>query len=116
MARYVLIEFDDDAKADALCAQIDTASANGKPFRIAGLFQKPLKYCTCPEIPLTQYATDRARGAKYGWVVHRECRRPVRSTQWPQNMREPERTEPMFRIEADGSLAGNYPVGVPRDR
>lgn len=74
MARYLVIEFDDDAQADALRAQIDTATAKGKKFRVVGLFGRPKTFCSC-YIDKTNMTNSRVRGAKFGWWVCTTCRR-----------------------------------------
>lgn len=75
MARYLLIEFDDDAQADTLRAQIDAATAKGKKFRVVGLFGRPKRFCAC--VPDKTKMKDRViRGPKLGWWVCRDCKRP----------------------------------------
>lgn len=71
MARYLLIEFDDNDSADRMRAQIDNAEANGKHFRVVGLFSKPSALCSCPT------RNDQSvRGVKFGWWLCPDCRRP----------------------------------------
>ena len=79
-ARYLIIEFDDEASANALRARIDNATRNGKKFRVVGLFAKATNYCKCD--PKTQVTTKThtaplKRGKKFGWWVCLVCRRPV---------------------------------------
>lgn len=81
MATYLVIEFDDDAQADALCAQINTATAKGKAFRVVGRFMKPRRNCRCANsraeyVELITKGAKPVRGAKYGWFVCPNCRRP----------------------------------------
>lgn len=79
-ARYILIEFDDEASASRLREQINRATESGKQFRVVGLFAKPSNYCQCDP---RKHVTDRnnrstlRRGKKYGWWVCLECRRPT---------------------------------------
>lgn len=78
-ARYLLIEFDDEAQASRLRAQIDNATRAGKRFRVVGLFAKPTKYCECDpkkKITTKTNVSSLKRGKKYGWWVCLECRRP----------------------------------------
>lgn len=71
MARYLLIEFDDNASADALRAQIDDAEENGRRFRVVAMFSKATVLCTCP------VRSDKlVHGAKFRWWLCPECRRP----------------------------------------
>ena len=88
MARYLLVEFDDNSTANALRAQIDSAEAAGKGFRVVGMFSKPTALCGCPT------RSDRSvKGAKFGWWLCLECRRPksgVEQTLW--NMLDDEGT------------------------
>lgn len=79
-ARYLIIEFDDEASANALRARIDNATRSGKKFRVVGMFAKATKYCRCD--PRTQVTTKThqsplKRGRKFGWWVCTVCRRPV---------------------------------------
>lgn len=75
MSRYLIIEFDDDAQAEALRAQINTATAKGKRFRVVGLFARPKRWCKCI-IDKTDMRGRVVRGGKYGWWVCTECRHP----------------------------------------
>lgn len=72
MGRYLLIEFDDNESADRLRAQIDSAEAAGKNFRVVGMYSKPSLLCSCPTRP-----PEGVKGAKFGWWLCPECRRPV---------------------------------------
>lgn len=71
MARYLLIEFDDNDSADRMRAQINAAEANGKRFRVIGMFSKPGRLCDC-----STRTTSSVRGAKFGWWLCPNCRRP----------------------------------------
>jgi len=85
MARYLLIEFENDAQADALRAQIDTATEKGKPFRVVGLFGRPSKWCTCPK-PTGYIKDELVQGSKYGWWVHTVCKKARMGTHQCHNM------------------------------
>lgn len=80
-SRYLLIEFDDEASASRLRAQIDNASRNGKMFRVIGLFAKPTNYCRCGANQTYERGKDVKiqRGKKYGWRVCLECKRPLQN-------------------------------------
>lgn len=75
MARYLLIEFDNDAQCDSLRAKIDTASEAGKPFRVRGMYQRPVRWCGCPKSTAYRDKDRFAIGERFGWWVCRECRR-----------------------------------------
>lgn len=77
MAKYILIEFDNDDQAHKMVEKIEGVESS--TYRIAGIFKKPVKYCECP--PRDAYVkTDFALGKAFGWWVHRQCRRPRRGT------------------------------------
>lgn len=75
MARYLLVEFDNDDQADTLRAQIDSAAKKGKPYRVLGMFQKPRRFCACPPDKDRQNWKRLVRGSKYGWWVCGTCKR-----------------------------------------
>jgi hypothetical protein len=90
--RYLLIEFDDAASADALRAQIDNASHKGKRFRVVGLFSKPTGYCQCdPQNHVTTRSNTSTlkRGKKFGWWVCSVCKRPAPSLSGLRNLLKP---------------------------
>ena len=91
-SRYMLIEFDDAEQAGKLHAQIDAASHAGKPFRVVGLFAKPqAPYCQCgKETTTRQQASTLKRGAKFGWWVCTECKRPAASISGLVNLIAPD--------------------------
>lgn len=73
MARYVLIEFDEDDKADALVRKIEGVESD--TYRVAGMYQKPTSYCSCPDTQ-EHKKHEVGRGKKFGWWVHLICRKP----------------------------------------
>lgn len=74
--RYLLIEFDDEAAASSLRAQIDAATNKGKRFRVVGLFARPGTACICI-ITQGQRAKDMVkRGGKFGWWLCQICGKP----------------------------------------
>lgn len=78
-SRYLLVEFDDEAQALSLRAQIDNATRAGKRFRVVGLFAKPTGYCQCdPDKHTTTKVAPSTlkRGRRFGWWVCVECKRP----------------------------------------
>lgn len=89
MARYVLIEVDDNEAANRLMTKLSQL----KGMRIAGLFGVPQQYCECPKDE--GYHQDKmvVRGSKLGWWVHRTCRRARRGTHQLQNLISPAERE-----------------------
>lgn len=71
MPRYLLVEIDSNDSADRMRAQIDTAEAAGKGLRVVAMFAKPPRLCEC-----VTSSGKSARGAKFGWWLCPECRRP----------------------------------------
>ncbi len=86
-ARYLLIEFDDEASATRLREQIDAATRKGKKYRVVGLFARPRGFCRCGT-----WTTSRAvnstlkRGAKFGWSVCTTCKKPAPSMGFLRNL------------------------------
>lgn len=76
-ARYLLIEFDDEASSSRLREQIDAATRKGRKYRVVGVFARPTTFCRCGT-----WTTERAanstlkRGAKFGWSVCKTCGKP----------------------------------------
>lgn len=90
MARYLLIEVDDNATADRMRAQIDNA---GKPMRVVGLFSKASQLCKCDIRSETS-----VRGVKFGWRLCPECRKPkVAGAQTLYNMLDDPDTPTKYR-------------------
>lgn len=90
--RYLLIEFDDAAQADALRAKIDAASKAGKEYRAVGLFAKPgPTFCGCGnwESARGKPSVTQRIGRKFGWVVCTQCKLPVPSLQFLFNLIKP---------------------------
>lgn len=91
MPRYLLIEFDQTAQADALRAQIDAATRKGKPFRVVGVFAKPgPTFCQCATwVSSRVKSSTLKRGKKFGWDVCTECKRPAPIINFLRNLLEP---------------------------
>jgi hypothetical protein len=85
MARFLLIEFENDAQAEMLRAKIDAETRKGKPFRVAGLFARPRKFCNCPK-PVGYHKNQVTRGVKFGWNVCTICRRVVAGSHRANNL------------------------------
>jgi hypothetical protein len=90
MARYVLLEFDDNAEADNFVNMLNGGDFDGHPaevmpggtVRVRGVYFKPTLFCECPN------PGDRsARGEKWGLWIHRDCGKPKRgNVQHPRNL------------------------------
>ena len=110
MAQYLLLEFDNDAQCKKLIEKIVAAD---RGFRVRGLFQKPTKLCECGPInPLDQHR-EVTRGAKFGWFVHRACRRAVKGPVSPRNLWEG--PEAWLSLHSPDEPTANYPI-IMRNR
>jgi len=137
MGQYILIEFDEDASAERLCAQINAATAKGKAFRIAGIFQKPpRKRCECIGVDINSISgrgrNDKIikRHGKTGFWYCTKCKRVRKGWQSPRNQID----QPGLPVDAvhkglpkesalsltqHGELLPNYPLltrNTPDDR
>lgn len=90
MARYLLVEVDNNDSADRMRAQIDNAD---KPMRVVAMFAKPGALCECA------VRSDKSvRGAKFGWWLCPECRRPKSGgSQTLRNLLDDEGTPAKYR-------------------
>lgn len=79
MAKYLVIEFDEDDTAEKLKQKIDAATDGGARYRVAGMFKPPVEWCPCPR-PKGYHKGEVARGKKYGWFVHLDCRKARKGT------------------------------------
>lgn len=95
MAKYVLLQFDDDEEADEFvkgAQEVGYAlSASEKSsmwksfFIVVGVFKKPTLFCDC-----TGKDDKSARGTKWGWWLHKACGKPKRGmTHHPWNLLHP---------------------------
>lgn len=81
MARYVLVEFDDDAAARKFVEKVNGnygLPEGERKFRVRAVWGKPTKFCDC--IGARKGLMGFRRGEKSGWWLHTECGRPTR--QW----------------------------------
>ena len=127
MGRYILIEFDDDATADALCARINAATEHGKGYRLRGIFQKPpVKRCECPVVKTSRTSTHR-RHKKTGFTFCTKCRRVIPGWQSPRNwMDDPDLPTDFWRrglskeatihLGSSGEPVKNFPITDRLDR
>ena len=83
MARLVLVDFDDNAQAEAFIAKLDNAGHS--KYRVVGLFARPNRWCGCPH-PLGYAKNEIVKGGAYGWWVHVICRRPRMGTHQAKNL------------------------------
>lgn len=86
MARYVVVEFDDNAQADEFVRRVN--SNPDRKFRVPWVFAKPTKYCECPSTGTRSSDPIRVvRGDKWGWWVCSKCHRAMGgSYQSPHNL------------------------------
>jgi hypothetical protein len=82
MAKYVLLAFDDDKKADEFLQKnflgseyVDYESAEVWA-TLRAVFKKPTQFCQCTAIKHRGWT----RGKKFGWWVCSQCKKPSR--QW----------------------------------
>lgn len=109
MARYLLLEFDADSQCDALVTKL----ADKKTIRVVGMFQKPTKFCSCPKMDDLQQRGQVTRGERFGWWVHRSCRKAHGLHQSPKNLLfdgHP-RDNPAF-LHTKGDGLTELPIGV----
>jgi hypothetical protein len=85
MARYVLLEFDDDNDAEAF-AEMVKHGAPEATMRAVGMYKKPTMFCECPNP-----GDKSVLGKKYNWWVHKDCGRP-KAGHWqnPRNLLKPD--------------------------
>lgn len=111
-SRYLLIEFDDEASANKLRAQIDNASRAGKRFRVVGLFAKPqAPFCACPpdrQITTKTHTSILKRGRKLGWWMCTECKRPAQNNSALINLMKPKDIIGMIRWDNWGHSWFNF--------
>lgn len=91
MAKYVLLQFNDDAQADRLIAALqewpeaidvsgEITATEPEWYRVVGvqlrgIFKLPTKFCECTNLKRRGFT----RGKKYGWWVCDQCRRPTKA-------------------------------------
>jgi len=108
-ARYLLIEFDDEAAANRLREQIDAATRKGKRYRVVGLFARPRAFCRCGT-----WTTERGtpstlkRGAKFGWSVCTTCKKPAPTMGFLRNLLKSEEVIDPVIEEVYNDKAGTH--------
>jgi len=108
MAKYVLLEFDDDADAESFAGTLQPSGTERESVRVRGIFKKPTQFCSC--IPMEKSSV---RGAKWGWWICAKCGKPKPGAMHqPRNLLEPEGTKAHQRrlflhvAEPTGSIPG----------
>lgn len=93
MAKYVVLEFEDDKDADGLVEGLNavgyilSASENSSMWKtypnVVGVFKKPTLFCECPP----QNNPKSVRGQKWGWWLHKDCGKPRKgNVHHPRNL------------------------------
>lgn len=78
MTQYLVIEVDDSQVARTLVQRLRPLEPRG--VRILGVFRGPERdsHCQCQRVDSRYYKPDNVIGAKFGWLLHRGCKKPVR--------------------------------------
>lgn len=77
MTRLIVLEFRNDAEAEAFTERIDEATKKGKRYRIVGIFAPPRIFaCKCGTVDAKYRRAKAERGAKFGWWICGECGKP----------------------------------------
>lgn len=118
MARYVLVEFDDNDGADNFVKLIQQGEGvmDGEQktsgIRIRGVFFKPTQFCSCSSPGDTSVL-----GAKYGLRIHKECGKPKPGIcQHPRNLLDPKEMPVKFRMEYLGIWEPSERGGIAWER
>jgi len=99
MARYVLIEFEDNEAAEGFYETILSGQdTSGAKMRVAGVYMKPTQYCEC-----SNPSEKSVRGSKWGLWVHKDCGKPKKGMwQSPRNLlvdgEKPAKRNMMFQV------------------
>lgn len=115
MARYVLLEFDDNEAAEVFVQTIQEQNKQPTKLdyellaklvpaltaRVRGFFFMPTQFCECPP------SDKSVKGAKWGLWIHRDCGKPKKgSWQHPKNLLDPEDIHPRARATYLGVVVG----------
>jgi hypothetical protein len=96
MAKYVLLQFDNDDDAAGFMTAFENQPVDGDAsVKIVAVYKKPTIFCDCE--PRTEKSQ---RGAKWGWwlCTNKGCGKPKRGAfQQPKNLIEPEGTRTEHR-------------------
>lgn len=122
MARYILLEVDDNKDADAIHRSVEQGTlffsrnkddgtgeyGYAQGVRVRGVFAKPTTFCECPNP-----GDKSSRGKKWGWWIHVECGKPEKG-QWqhPRNLLEPSDMKVLHRYLYLGIIEPEPPPGT----
>lgn len=120
MGRYVLLEFDNDELASAFVEKtlgqaVEKSRKKGAQLvRVRGFFARPKNYCECGPLSALEQREQVVRGVRYGWWVHRTCRKAIRGAHTPRNLLDPQNTparqrDAFLHINERGPIA-NHPI------
>lgn len=112
--RFLLIEFEDENTAEALRAQIDSASLRGKKYRVVGMFSRPgPTFCGCGNWITSRGTSAKVkRGAKFGWSVCLICKKPVPVMSFLKNLILPHQVIDAPQHTIAGQSMGFYTYGM----
>jgi hypothetical protein len=75
VAKYVLLQFDDDKDADAFVGETQQegllVGTRWPRVLVRAVYKKPTQFCKC-----TSEKPGYSRGKKFGWWVHAACGKP----------------------------------------
>lgn len=83
MARYVVLEFDDNDDAERYVKEDRWDIFCGD---VIGVYAKPTKFCHCVGSKAKRMAFTRT--ARFGWWVHVDCKKPTEA--WAKGMLLPD--------------------------
>lgn len=81
MSQFILVEFDDDDKAETFRAKLKDKVG----IRLAGVYQIPRSWCTCP-FQIKGENRPVSRGKRFGWWVCGWCKKPRPGTHQVRNL------------------------------
>jgi hypothetical protein len=117
MGRYVLLEFDSDDTANALCAKITAAHDAGKGMKVLGIFQRPpTKRCECQNRVTEGRNNETARHWNLGFYYCKRCKRVTRGWQAPRNLMGTAKVpygrpaSAWLHLDSNGRPIENYPI------
>jgi hypothetical protein len=90
MARYVILEFDDNDAAGAFLEVVkDPYLMDGFPdgVKAVALYAKPTRFCECGK------ERNLIKGASLGWFVCATCKLAYRTWQYPDNLLQPKEAD-----------------------
>lgn len=86
MAKYILLQFNDDKEADAFASTIADAG-EASSLTVRGVFKKPTMFCDCVKGTSPE---KNVKGNKWGWWLCKVCHKPKKNMlQSPTNLLDP---------------------------